>query len=263
MLAAAYEEYDIKCFNIDVCEDNIHLFAHNAAVRVIRQPLDFSLSFAEFSFNFSPVVKTLANLPRLDAFVATTVPCPQAHGSEKDGNHRRKLYNNNFATCWPMASARLIQQVGAYDEHWCPEELNVTNPSVQAVYDLLSDPTHRKATVELLIPSASRRLTAVLSRRFWAYISFSMGNIHNCYILEFDGARREKVSFETYPSSTDTHINLEQSNPCANTLTYSEHFVAPLLFVLWNCLSGAWMNWSFQLLKCFCRMATTSAAFIV
>lgn len=199
---------NIGSLNEKVSEDNLQLFKHDVAVRVLHEFMGFSVSSVASSSESRVVEGTIATLARLDAFVATTVTCLRADGSEKVGGHRQKLYSETFSAFLPIAFAQLTEQIGAYVEDWCSEELTVSSLTLDAPQNPASCPLQRKATVEVYIPSVNRRLVAVSSQWFSEYITPYMGTIHDCYILEFDSTKRQMVPFGAYSNRTNMDEDL-------------------------------------------------------
>lgn len=102
-----------------------------------------------------------------------------------------------------VADKRPTQDIDAYVEDWCLEELTVSPLSVHVPEKPAWDVITRTTMVKIYIKLSNRRLISVSLGGVSKYIQISMGIIPECCIVDFDTTWRTMISFRTYSNSTD------------------------------------------------------------
>lgn len=105
-----------------------------------------------------PLKRALANLERLDVYVAVLIICLQADGSGKVGGHRQKLNNYKISSDPPIALVPKFWHIGGHVEPWCSGKVTVFLPSIDRNEELSSGTFQCRTTVEVFILSSRRRL---------------------------------------------------------------------------------------------------------
>lgn len=95
-LDTALVESEIISFNIEICEDKIHLFAYGVAVCVLHEFICVSIFYVASSSSHSLMERSNAILASLHGIVVNTVTHLRADGSGKVCGHRQNLYNETF-----------------------------------------------------------------------------------------------------------------------------------------------------------------------
>lgn len=107
------------------------------------------------------------------------------------------MYDDTFLDYFPYAFGYLIYAIGAFVEEICLDELHASAQSGNKNDASLRTSLQHTPSVEVHIPSMTKRLVAVPGQWFNQYITKFMGTNHDCYILEFDSASKKAVPFST------------------------------------------------------------------
>lgn len=94
-----------RSLNEEVSQDILELFKHEFTVCGLHEITGFSFFSVASSSDSSAVERTIATLARLDAFLATTITCLRADGSDKVGSLRQKFYSETVLVSPSIAFA--------------------------------------------------------------------------------------------------------------------------------------------------------------
>lgn len=112
-LGASIITSNVGSLNGKLPEYNLQLFKRDVLFRVLHALMDFSVT-SVVSSDSGVAEETSATLAGLDSFLATTVTCLRADGSEEVCGHSQKLYRNTFPSFLLIAFAQHTQKIGAY-----------------------------------------------------------------------------------------------------------------------------------------------------
>ena len=121
------------------------------------------------------------NIPRLDAWIATTVQLLEVN--EQRGGGRQKNYNIRFAENMKLATFSLINQIYLFAKYWLPEELIVptTVPGDDFKHHVLKG-VDREGTIVLHSERNKTFYIALTSEWFHDYISKNCGVVRDCFV---------------------------------------------------------------------------------
>lgn len=216
---------------------HLQFFQHDIALEVLHELMQYSVpSSSCYESSFETVRDIIISIARLNVFVATVITCLWADESENVGGHRPKLCNDTFPSLLPVAFAQLVHQIGAYVQQWCAEVITVLCSSLDTNENMLSDKLHRKATLEVFIPSSSRRLIAISSQWFSKFINCAMGTIHDCYILQFDSSTQEFILTTIFSNPTNNSLERWHTD-----MTPNRYCMRAFVELFWHLESIAWI----------------------
>lgn len=192
------------------------MFRSQLSIKVLHEYMGYVPSDKEESGAIScSVCGSILILARLDAFIATAVTSLREDGSETVEGHRQKLYQETFRSYLPKAFQQIAASIRTFVQLWCPSELELSSLSLSESGPNDSGMT-REATIEVSVPSLQQRLVALSYIWFNRYITSYLGNVHDCYIVEYNAESESIVMLSCSAGAELSQLNDSELFACGH-----------------------------------------------